>query len=462
MKESPPLYRHLPWIAGVLAGCVAWGLLQTFIWLERDRRQQAERAVLQAEAATVRSRLESELNATLSLSLGLSTFVLTKPDFSQADLAQVAASLIRLQPAIRSVVLAPDNVIRYVYPRAGNERALGLRYLDTPQRDAVLRLMREQRPITAGPLELAQGGVGIVNRIPIVFTRTDGTSHYWGLASVMIDPQPVFEQAGLLDSRSGVRFALRGRDGLGAQGEVFLGDAALFDKPEAVRMDIAIPGGAWQLAARSLNPAAGYGVWMQVLLVWLAALAGALAAYTISAHQRIRSMALHDNLTGLANRHQFNLRGQDMFALAKRSRRHLSLLIIDIDDFKAINDTYGHAAGDTALVQVADRLRACCRKSDLLARLGGDEFVVLLPDTPTGPALESLLERLRAAVEIRLPGSAPIRLNVSIGVATCSDATSSLDSLMRQADEAMYLVKEQKPRRFQAQAPRAHTDPGSR
>ncbi len=422
-------------------------LLQSFIWLERDRRLQADHAVLQAEVGTVRARLESELNATLSLSLGLSTFVLTKPDFSEADLAQVAASLIRLQPAIRSVALAPDNVIRFIYPRAGNEKALGLRYLDTPtQRDAVLRLMREQRPVTAGPVELVQGGTGVINRIPIVFTQPDGSARYWGLASVVINPLPVFARAGIRPdgSHNGVRYALRGKDGLGAQGEAFLGDGVLFRDPDTVLMDVIIPGGSWQLAAQSLSPVAGYGVWMQVLLVWLATLAGALVAYSLSAHQRIRSMALQDNLTSLANRHQFSLRGQDMFALAKRSRRHLSLLNIDIDDFKAINDTYGHAAGDAVLVQVANKLSACCRESDLLARLGGDEFVVLLPDTPVGPALDSLLERLRAAVEIKLPGSAPIRLGISIGVATCSEATSSLDSLMRQADEAMYLAKEQK------------------
>lgn len=447
MNASHPLSRYLPWIAGVLAGCVAWGLLQSFIWLERDRRQQADHAVLQAEAGTVRARLESELNATLSLSLGLSTFVLTKPDFSEADLAQVTASLVRLQPGIRSVALAPDNVISFIYPRAGNEKALGLRYLETPnQRDAVLRLIREQRPVTAGPVELVQGGIGIINRIPIVFSRPDGSTRYWGLAAVVIDPLPVFAHAGIRPdgSHNGVRYALRGKDGLGAQGEVFLGDAALFRDSDAVLMDVIIPGGSWQLAAQTLNPVAGYGVWMQVLLVWLATLAGALVAYSLSAHQRIRSMALQDNLTGLANRHQFSLRGQDMFALAKRSRRHLSLLNIDIDDFKAINDTYGHAAGDAVLVQVANKLSTCCRESDLLARLGGDEFVVLLPDTPVGPALDSLLERLRAAVEIQLPGSAPIRLGISIGVATCSEATSSLDSLMRQADEAMYLIKEQK------------------
>jgi diguanylate cyclase (GGDEF)-like protein len=446
VERSSPFaaLRTLPLMAGVLAACAVWLLLQSFVWLEQDRRHQAERAVLQAEAATARARLESELNATLSLSLGLSAFVTAKPDFSQADLARVAASLLRLQPAIRSVALAPDNVIRFVYPHAGNEKALGLRFLETPaQRDAVLRLMREQRPVTAGPIELVQGGVAIVNRIPIS-TQANGEPKYWGLASVAIDPAPIFERAGIQPaSRDGLRYALRGKDGLGAQGEVFLGNAALFGDPDAMLMDVIIPGGSWQLAARTLTPAAGYGLWVQGLLAALAVATGLLVAYSLSAHQRIRSMALHDHLTGLANRHQFNLRGRDMFALAKRSRRHLTLLNIDIDDFKSINDTHGHNAGDAVLIQVANTLKNCCRESDLLARVGGDEFVVLLPDTPTGPSLDALLDRLRAVVEVVLPGSdTTVKLGISIGVVTCSEATPTLDALMHQADEAMYRVKE--------------------
>lgn len=439
-------------MAGVLVACVVWLLLQSFAWLEQDRRHQAERAVLQGEAATARARLESELNATLSLSLGLSSFVLAKPNFSQADLAQVGASLIRLQPAIRSVALAPDNVIRYIFPQAGNQKALGLRYLENPaQRDAVLRLMREQRPVIAGPIELVQGGVGIINRIPIVFTRPDGSPRYWGLASVAINPLPIFERAGIQsDRRDGQDYALRGKDGLGALGEVFLGDAALFDDPDAVLMDVVIPGGSWQLAARTLAPAGGYGLGVQALLALLAAVAGSLMAYSLSAHQRIRSMALHDHLTGLANRHQFKLRGQDMFALARRSGCHLTLLNIDIDDFKSINDSYGHAAGDAVLVYVANMLRACCRESDLLARVGGDEFVVLLPNTSAGPPLDALLSRLHAAIDVALPGTGTtIRLHISVGVATCSDATPTLDALMHQADEAMYHAKDNDPRHRQ-------------
>ena len=445
MKHSLPiLTRWLPWGAGLLAAVVVGLLLEALTWMEADRREQAERAAVQAEVATARSRLESEMNATLSLSLGLSSFVLAKPDFTEADLIQVAGALVRMQPSIRSVAIAPDNQIRYIYPRAGNEKALGLRYLETPsQRDAVLRLMREQRPVTAGPVELAQGGVGIINRIPILFTRPDGSMHYWGLASVVIDPYPVFRLAGIREDAPGAtRYALRGRDGQGAEGEVFLGEPALFTHPDAVLMEVVIPGGSWQLAAVQQAPARAHTVWNQIVMALLALFAGGVVAYAVSAHQRIRNLALHDNLTGLANRHQFALRARDMFAQAQRSGCRLTLLNIDIDGFKSINDTYGHAAGDVVLIHVASRLRACCRETDLLARLGGDEFVVLLPDTPAGDALNALLERLQGVIEVSVPGAqAPIPLRISVGMASCSEATPTLDALMHEADAAMYRAK---------------------
>lgn len=436
---------ELPFVAGLLAALMSWLLLQGFVWLEQERHRQAELARLQAEAATVRSRLESELNTSLSLSLGLSTFVLAKPDFTQDEFSQVAASLIRMQPAIRSIAIAPGNVISHVHPYSANEKALGLNFLQTPtQRDAVLRLMQELHPVIAGPIELVQGGTGIVNRIPIVFTKPGGEADYWGLASVAIDPVPIFKRAGVLPDapESGMRYALRGKDGLGAQGEVFLGDAALFADPNAVLMDVVIPGGSWQLAARAAKPRPATDFVAQALLLVLSTIAGTLVVFTLSAHRRIRSMALHDNLTGLANRHQFNLRGEDMFALAKHNKRPLTLLNIDINDFKSINDTHGHAAGDAVLIQVADMLRNCCRESDLLARVGGDEFLVLFPDTAMGPWLEGLIERLRASAFATLPGSEePVKLGISIGVATRTAATPTLEALMHEADVAMYRAK---------------------
>lgn len=440
---------HHPRIVALLAGLVALLGFESIIHVQQDRRTQTERFLTQAQVATTRALLESELNASLSLSLGLSTFVLSNPTYQAAHFEQVAAALIHIQPNIRSVALAPDNVIRHIYPLAGNERALGLRYLETPrQREAVLRLMREQQPVIAGPVELVQGGIGIINRIPILFTRKDGSKDYWGLASVAVDPRPIFARAGLhAPADGGLQYALRGRDGLGAEGEVFLGDPALFGDPQSVLMDVYIPGGSWQLAARpsssAITPQGPMESLAPHLLAALLALLGAMMVHsTLSAHRRIRALALQDSLTGLANRHQFNVRGENLFNLAKRSRRHLTLLNMDLDDFKLVNDTHGHAVGDRLLVHVARQLRASLRESDLVARVGGDEFLALLPDTGPGPNLDALLHRLRERVGEPLPDvDPPARARLSIGIATCGEDTATLEDLMRRADDAMYDEK---------------------
>lgn len=450
MRFLDRVYRIFtrPWVVSVLVAVGAFLLLEFFVWVEQDRRHQAERMAMQAEISTARARLESDLNATLSLSMGLSTFVLTNPGFTQIQLTQVAASLIRLRPNIVSVALAPDNVIRFIYPRGNNDQALGLRFLDNPeQRDAVLRVMREQRPVVAGPLNLVQGGIGLVHRIPIVFLQRDGSLRYWGLAAVAVDPQPFYRQAGILPGDSALlEYALRGKDGRGARGEVFLGSPTLFKDPQAVMMDVVIPGGTWQLAARSI--AAPAGVWnsmIHALMLLLGVTIGAMAGYTLRTHQRIKTMALEDSLTGLANRRQFNQFGQDLFALAKRSGRALTLLNMDLDHFKAINDTHGHEVGDKVLIHAARQLRTALRESDLLARVGGDEFLALLPDTASGPQLDTLLARLDAAIKRPVPGvGARLFISISIGAAVCTEDTATLEDLLHRADEAMYRAKAEK------------------
>lgn len=444
------LIRH-PLLVGILAGLATLVTLESFLAVEQQRRVVAERNAVQAQVSTVRARLESALNASLSLSLSLPTLVLSKPDFQEADFVQVAASLVRIQPGIRSVALAPDNVIRHVYPLAGNERALGLRYMDTPeQRQAVLRMMRDLQPVIAGPVNLVQGGMGIINRIPIQFTGPDGALHYWGLASVAVDPYPIFRSTGLLGGdQQGLEFALRGRDGLGRQGQVFLGKPEMFQDPGAVLMDVLIPGGTWQLAARPWSRTdnrhgGGSTLALQVAALLVAAWLGFMVRSTLAAHRHVQTMALHDSLTGLANRHQFSLRGENLFSLAKRSGRPITLLNMDLNGFKRINDTRGHATGDQVLRQVADRLRQCFRESDLLARVGGDEFLALLPDTGSGPRLDTLLQRIRASLAQPMPvADPPVSVTVSIGVAHCSELTLTLEDLMHQADSAMYRAKNQ-------------------
>jgi diguanylate cyclase (GGDEF)-like protein len=150
-------------------------------------------------------------------------------------------------------------------------------------------------------------------------------------------------------------------------------------------------------------------------------------------------LARTDELTKLYNFRAFHEYADRHLDLVKRNKNPLSLLMIDIDDFKSVNDQYGHAAGDFALIHVAALLRNNVRSSDICCRIGGEEFAVILPDTNSQGALD-LSENIRRKFEdspLNLDGST-IQLTVSIGV---SDKIGSVDELVRDADFALYKAK---------------------
>ena len=154
--------------------------------------------------------------------------------------------------------------------------------------------------------------------------------------------------------------------------------------------------------------------------------------------------AMHDQLTGLANRKLLEERLDAAVAAAARSRRPVSVVFMDLDGFKAINDSFGHRVGDDVLVEVASRLRSVARASDSVARYGGDEFVVVCEDAAHGAAA-SIAERFRQAVRRPLDTVPPrYAIAASIGVAVwdpVKTAEPNTDLLLRIADEAMYVSK---------------------
>ena len=161
----------------------------------------------------------------------------------------------------------------------------------------------------------------------------------------------------------------------------------------------------------------------------------------LEANRRLARQALTDELTGLANRRHGARQLEREIALSVRHGHVLALARVDVDRFKAINDTYGHDAGDQVLAEVARRLAASLRGGDDLARWGGDEFVVLLPDTDKAGALRAA-ERLRAAV-----ADAPVHvgggeLAVTVSVGWAHWAGDTPDDLLARADRALYRAKD--------------------
>jgi diguanylate cyclase (GGDEF)-like protein len=170
----------------------------------------------------------------------------------------------------------------------------------------------------------------------------------------------------------------------------------------------------------------------------------ALALDTAVQLRRFEALSVTDDLTGLYNSRYLNqvLRRESKRAI--RSARPVSMLFLDLDGFKNVNDRHGHLSGSRALVEAAEVIQRCSRETDIVARFGGDEFAVILPDTNPDGAM-AMAERVRERISLHpflASEGLTIRLTASIGVATLPDMAGSAEELIRVSDAAMYGVKD--------------------
>lgn len=169
--------------------------------------------------------------------------------------------------------------------------------------------------------------------------------------------------------------------------------------------------------------------------------------------------ALHDPLTNLPNRSLLNDRIEQALIRVQRNGTCIAILFIDLDNFKEVNDQYGHLVGDQLLIAVGERLRQHLRASDTAGRLGGDEFVVLLEIRDRNDPVMMVAERLRRALHVPLLlEPAPISLSASIGIALSSGASDRVDDLLDQADAALLRAKRSGKDRVVLSSPQVQVD----
>jgi diguanylate cyclase (GGDEF)-like protein len=159
------------------------------------------------------------------------------------------------------------------------------------------------------------------------------------------------------------------------------------------------------------------------------------------AESKLEWQAYHDGLTGLANRLMFFEFINKLIQDYRRNKREFTILFIDLNGFKAINDNYGHHAGDEILKHTANRLFSILRQTDTLARLGGDEFAVLLPETSPAQAQRVIKTITEAIQQPLIYNGNSLSVTASIGMASCPDDATSADELVNTADKRMYEVK---------------------
>ncbi|AJC23594.1 hypothetical protein RO07_23350 [Pandoraea pulmonicola] len=157
----------------------------------------------------------------------------------------------------------------------------------------------------------------------------------------------------------------------------------------------------------------------------------------------LADMAMRDGLTGVLNRRAFLMQADRLLASSRASQRRLSVLMLDIDHFKTVNDTWGHAIGDRVLVELTLVLRATLRKGTTIGRLGGEEFAVLLPEADAHRAVQAAERVLAAIGSASVPGpNGPVRFTASIGVGSLAPDDADFSSVLQRADRALYAAKQ--------------------
>lgn len=437
-----------PYILGTAVLIISLGITLLIAVDQTRKHQQENKNQTLTYLSTVRARLEGIFNSTIYLNRALSVIITAENGINQKKFNLIARELINGNPYIRNVAVAEGYVIKLNYPLTGNEKAIGLDYRKTPaQWKAVKRAIETRQTVVAGPVDLVQGGRAFINRTPIFkssFSAEPDSGNYWGITSMVIDMDAIFESAGLPDPRSKYQVAVRGKDSLGASGEVFLGNPALFEQnPEL--LDVTYPNGSWQLAAIQTGNSIILGedlMWIMVFGIIISLLLAILTTIIYSNNLRIKHIALHDQLTKLPNRLQFNERVSQALAHAQRNRGQVAIAVLDLNKFKPVNDTYGHLAGDYVLQQVANRIRSTLRQEDIVARTGGDEFTLLLVEISSVKNISTIARKLTGRLlEPFIWKGQQLNVGVSIGIALYPAHGENLTELFHHADIAMYHAK---------------------
>lgn len=424
--------RNALWAALTCAAIVI--VVEAGIGLYKGAAAADANATAVGAASELRARAESELSALIYLNSGLTAYISVNAQaLNIAELRAILAELYRTTRHTQNFGLARGYVLELVYPEEGNQAALGTDYRDHPEQFASIhRAVTTRRATLSNRLPLLQGGDGVIYRAPIFLG-----GEYWGVLSTVIDIDSLLRAAFSAPALGGLDFAVRETDG-----SMLWGDAALFDAGKNPRL---IGDHGWQYVV-----APEQGRWTKTAIIALRVLGYTLALVlpmvllSMLEHRvSLIRMSTEDTLTGLLNRRGIDACIDQQLDYLRRDRTAgFALVFIDLDQFKPINDTYGHRGGDAVLRELGQRLRGAIRSTDVAARWGGDEFAVFAQETRIDH-LSVLIDRIRSVFDAPVEfEDAAISVAGSIGYAIAPADGESEPELIAAADGRMYSAKE--------------------
>lgn len=451
------LLSALVFVLGICIGGATIGSLER---ARASERQQRLTEIASAHGALVQQLVDRTLSATYAMAA-----VLQQNPTDLARLERLSGKLLPLYSGVDNLQLSPEGVVRHIFPATASQGAIGHDLFSDPlsKEEAALTVKTHDLHI-AIPTQLRQGKPGFVGRYPVFMPDARGNQHFWGFVSavVLIDTISTFGQFDRLDQQQALAYRLWRYHPITGKPQTLLSSAAPLTAVTA-STSIGVPRGRWQLTVSSMRPNAFFNGMRLAEFLIVALIAFAAAAVTRSmlmrpielaqmvrrrtralrnANTHLQREATHDSLTGLGNRalleHDLNLAIAD----AQRSLGQITVLLMDLDDFKSINDSLGHRAGDAMLQEVAGYLKRCVRPADAIYRLGGDEFVIVLNRLGDVDAAGAVARKILAEVaRPHLVQGRETHLTTSLGIAIYPQDASDAESLLSLADVAMYRAK---------------------
>ena len=425
----------VPLIVFLLGICLV-GLI---VYKTGSHETDQQHITAQLNATTYGERIKNEITNGIAITDALKQILISENGkINQFD--TIAENI--MSDVIESIQLAPDGNVTDIYPSEGTE-ASKIDLLQDKDCSKISCYARDNHVIiTQGPFDLKQGGCGIAVRNPVYLKDENNQEYFWGFTIVILRVPDIFSDAISALSDFGYEYRLSKTDAPWSDTYkvVYQSDDQL---THTVSYGFTIGEENWKL---EVAPENGWGNLRLLVIVGgmftavVLLLSGLTRVWLVSKENKnkFQILAHTDSLTGIYNRCGFDESAERM--ISKNPKAHFVAALLDIDDFKFINDIYGHAYGDKALKSLTDSMKAFFPKNTLLGRNGGDEFCILLPDHTYKKAEEMLLQFTKLPKTFSCKGK-EYPFFISLGYAEYPTFASSRSQLMRCADAALYEIK---------------------
>ena len=405
-----------------------------------DTHEKNQRHILaQLNATTYGERIKNEIADGIGITDTLEQILISENgEIHQFE--TIAGNL--MSDSIESVQLAPNGVVTDIYPAEGNEAGKIDLLHDKDRKEISCYARDNHATITQGPFELKQGGYGIAVRNPVYLKDKSGQEYFWGFTIVILRVPDIFSDTVSALSNFGYEYKILKTDipWSDTYKVVYQSDGQI-DHP--VSYAFTVGDGTWKL---EVTPKTGWRnntllIIISGMFLTISLLLSVLTRVWLIAKEhknKYKILARTDSLTNIYNRYGFDELAEKI--IFKNPQTHFVAALLDIDDFKFINDIYGHSYGDKALKSLADSMKAFFPSDALLGRNGGDEFCILLPNCTFKEADKQLQQFTKLPKTFSYHGK-ELAFYISLGYAEYPTFAASHSQLMRCADAALYEIK---------------------